>query len=323
MKRWDELALQEFLGGQPNFLSSNAIPELEKLSTIWRERGGVDNPYGISLQMLGGIANPTEVINYLSGVYSSTERRKAIDFIIWWVKTWIDQTLHRVLNSNWNALEWYILEMLIQTKIHEKSFFERPPYELDANFATDLIYSSPEWLRGGLRTLGIQITSTHLSSPRFQSKRVQIRHVNNWLQENQKILRQFGYKRPDSMAIAGIYGKAGDKVRLWGNSVFCHDLWLPLDEDPIKFKEDLAEETKDVADFLRMSIKTWNSQYPQRRKYGKLQKKRISGRDGDYIFEWKYIAQYKSMVFYLKKTLSLDNKRSNPLISYFEILDTK
>jgi len=42
----------------------------------------VDNPYGISLQMLGGIANPTEVINYLSGVYSSTERRKAIDFII-------------------------------------------------------------------------------------------------------------------------------------------------------------------------------------------------------------------------------------------------
>ena len=76
-------------------------------------------------------------------------------------------------------------------KNHEKSLFERPPLELDMYYATDLLYSSPFGLKAKGKTVGIQITSTHYKTKRFQEKRKKIREVNSSLINSQRKLKIF------------------------------------------------------------------------------------------------------------------------------------
>lgn len=217
------------------------------------------------------------------------------------------------MSSNGNALEWFILEMLIQTKTQETSFFERPPLELDMYYATDLLYSSPFGLKAKGKTLGIQITSAFFKADRFQEKRIKIREINSSLGNSQKKLKNYWYKSPDNMAIIWIYGQVWRTVTKAGNKVFCHDLWLPIQEKPIPFKESMVEESKDIADFIRISIKIWDSHYHGRRKYSAMQKEKKNWRDGHYTLEWRYNTEEKSTQFFLKK--------ENSIISFFEILD--
>lgn len=309
----DESAIVEFLWERPNFFIKRNNPELEKLQEIGKSRGGIHNPYGIPLSMLGGISNIRGVTNYLSGIFQSVPRKRSIDFVTGWAKTGIDQILHKVMSCNGNALEWFMLEMLIQTKTQEISFFERPPLELDMYYATDLIYSSPFGLKAKGKTLGIQITSAFYREGRFQEKRQQIRTVNGALRDSQKKLRHFWYKRPDGMAIVWIYGQVGRTVKKAGNKVFCHDLWLPIQEKPIPLKESITEESKDIADFIRMCIHIWDTSYHRRYKYKAMQKDKKTGRDGNYTIEWRYNSEDKSTQFFFKK--------EHTVVSFFEILD--
>ncbi len=311
----DELAINEFLWERPKFFIRRNSLELEKLQQIGVSRGGIYNPYGIPIPMLGWIANIRGVTDYLSGIFQSVPGKNPTDFITWWAKTWIDQILHKVMSCNGNALEWFMLEMLIQTKNHEKSFFERPPLELDMYYATDLLYSSPFGLKAKGKTVGIQITSTHYKTKRFQEKRKKIREVNSSLINSQRKLKIFWHKRPDAMAIVWIYGQVWKTVIEAGNKVFCHDLWLPIEKERIPLKESIVEESKDIADFIRMSINTWNAVYHGRKKHRTMQKITKAWRDGNYVLEWRYDAEDHSTQFFLKK--------EGIIMSFFEILDVE
>lgn len=86
----DETAITEFLWERPNFFVKRHNPELEILQEIGQSRGGIHNPYGIPLPMLGWIANIRGVTNYLSGIFQSVSGKKATDFVTGWAKTWID-----------------------------------------------------------------------------------------------------------------------------------------------------------------------------------------------------------------------------------------
>ena len=275
-------------------------------------KGGVHNPYGIPISKLWWIANPYGIISYLSGIFSSKAWKKATDFIQWWVKIGIEERLQTTLNTNGNAFEWFILEMLIHTKVHERSFFERPPQELDREFATDLIYSSPHWLVAWWKTLWIQITTTQLNH-KFTKKKKKVREINTSLVSNKGKLLQFGYKRPDTMSIVGIYGHIWHMVIKEGHTIFSRDLWLPLNEPPIHFKWSIIDEAKDIADFLRMSILTWNDHYSAREGHKREQGKSMKWRAGIYQFRWFYSPSQKSTIFSFYK--------KGVLVSRFEILD--
>lgn len=95
--------------------------------------------------------------------------------------------------------------------------------------------------------------------------------------------------------------------------MFCRNLGLCETDLEKPFPISVVNEAKDIADFIRISIETWNIFYSKRNKYTNTQGMQMPGREGEYRLEWKYSPLNKITEFVLRK--------NNQLISQFEILD--
>lgn len=313
----EEEYLTNYLWENPDTFFSNekTAEEVRRLGILIENRGGIKNPYGVPIEMLWGVANIKEVVDYLSGIHYS--KGQPLAMLRRWVVQWIEKRLIKTLKPNGNALEWYILETLIQGSTDQKKTYLRPTLELDANYATDLLCIQHDWFHAGGKTLGIQIT---VSGRKYQNevvglgqKRNQIKRIVGMLihSEQKQNIQQFWDKMPQIMSLLGVYGKLGNLSRNNWWTVFYRDIGLWKDTQ--SFAPEIRNESRDIADFVRMSIDTWNIFYLSRRQYSHVQSVNMKWRAGEYTLEWRYRSSKKRTEFQLLK--------ENELIGYFEISD--
>lgn len=321
----DESQLTDFLGEHPRFFSASetTAQEVHRLVQIIEPHWWINNPYWVPVAALWGTGNIPWVVDYISWIFPSG--KKPIQQLKNWVREGIEKRLVATLKSNWNALEWYMLEMLIKTQTSEERKFLRPSLELDLDYATDLTCIDPRWFTAWGKSLGIQITVAGWITPAraetkkdgLKKKRKQVHKVYESLKapDNNAVLKKFWDKRPNIMSLLWVYGKLGQIWRQNGGTMFCRNLGLCETSLEKPFNYSVVNEAKDIADFIKISIETWNIFYLKRSKYTNTQGMQMPWREWEYRLEWKYSPLNKITEFRLS--------RDEQLISQFEILDTE
>lgn len=317
MEKRDELILTDILENPEEplreLLNTSTTTALRVLTDA---RWWSQNPYWIPYLELWWIANIRELVSYLSAIFNSVWN-SAPQKLTGWLQIWIENTLYRILSSNGNALEWYLLQCLIQTRLWERSSFERPPFEIDQAFATDIIWSPHAWLMNGKKTIGLQITSIRPENRRFPDKQNRVQQVWVMLQEEnvQKKLRKFGYKRPDVLALVWVYGGVGKFAHNQPEyaEAFCLDFWLPLNKSRKPFADEIYQESLDIANFIRSILTLWDKTITNKK--DRNFDSSIIWRQGEYTISGRYsVAEKKSSFSLLKEQL---------LFCFIEFFDTK